>query len=42
MKNKIRKHRKDYNNPRNGWVGGNPRYQRTKATVRKNKTMGKN
>ncbi len=26
----MRKHRKDYNNGKNGWVGGNPRYNRKK------------
>lgn len=37
------KHRKDHNNGKNGWVGGNPRYRRSKAkgahVVGKEKTM---
>jgi len=34
-----RKHRKDYNGGKRGWVGGNPRYDRRNATVGKNRTM---
>lgn len=36
------KHRKDGRHGKNGWVSGNPRYQRTKATQGKNKSMGRN
>lgn len=36
------KHKKDGNHGKRGWVGGNPRYQRTKAKVGKNRSMGKN
>ena len=36
-----RKHRKDYNHGKSGWVGGNARYRRTKATVGHNRTMGR-
>jgi hypothetical protein len=39
---KRRKHKKDKNNGRNGWVSGNPRYQRSKADRGKNRTMGRN
>lgn len=28
MKNRVRKHRRDYNHCKSGWVGGNPRYDR--------------
>jgi len=36
------KHRNDKNHGKNGWVGGNPRYNRKKADKGKNKSMGKN
>lgn len=36
------KHRKDANHGKSGWVSGNPRYKRTKATQGKNRSMGKN
>ncbi len=36
---KKAKHRRDYNHGKSGWVGGNPRYKRTKATEGKNRTM---
>lgn len=37
---KRRKHPKDYNHVKNGWVGGNPRYQRRRRKpVSKDKTM---
>lgn len=39
---RIRKHRKDRKNGKNGWVSGNPRYDRRKAAVRKNRSMGRN
>ena len=39
---RVRKHKNDSNHGKNGWVSGNPRYQRTKATTGKNRTMGKN
>lgn len=38
-----RKHRKDYNHGKRGWVAGNPRYSRNrKSRQRKDWTMGKN
>lgn len=41
-----RKHRKDYNHGKRGWVAGNPRYCRARAAGRKphpkDKSMGKN
>ncbi len=40
--NRVRKHRRDKNNGKNGWVGGNPRYDRRKATEGKNRSMGRN
>lgn len=37
------KHRKDQKHGKNGWVGGNPRYKRSKATtIHKHRSMGKN
>ena len=40
---KRRKHRKDHNNGKNGWVSGNPRYKRNrKKPLPKDKSMGKN
>ena len=40
---KRKKHRKDYNNGKNGWVAGNPRYKRKrKKPLPKDKSMGKN
>lgn len=37
-----KKHPNDKNHGKNGWVSGNPRYNRKKATAYKNKSMGKN
>lgn len=37
-----RKHHNDHNHSRRGWVCGNPRYQRTKPDLLKNRTMGCN
>jgi hypothetical protein len=37
-----RKHRKDYNHGKSGWVCGNPRYKRTakhQRDLHKNRTM---
>lgn len=45
MKNKKykkAKHRNDQNHGKNGWVSGNPRYNRKKANQGKNRSMGKN
>lgn len=42
MRQKHRKHHRDCKNGRNGWVSGNPRYQRKKADKGKNRSMGKN
>lgn len=39
---KRKKHRKDKNNGKNGWVSGNPRYDRKKSMTKKNRSMGKN
>lgn len=36
-----KKHKKDQNNGKRGWIGGNPRYNR-KKDEKKNKTMGNN
>lgn len=37
------KHRRDKNHGKNGWVGGNPRYNRhRKRRVPKDRSMGKN
>lgn len=36
------KHRKDQNHGKNGWVSGNPRYNRKQAEKGKNRKMGKN
>lgn len=36
------KHRKDGNHGKRGWVSGNPRYERKKAAIGKNRTMGRN
>lgn len=37
------KHRNDRNHGKNGWVGGNPRYSRSrKKRLPKDRTMGKN
>lgn len=37
-----RKHHKDGNHGKRGWVSGNPRYNRAKANIGKNKSMGRN
>jgi hypothetical protein len=40
---KRRKHRNDKNHGKNGWVSGNPRYNRhRKTTQKKDRSMGKN
>ena len=36
------KHRKDGKHGKRGWISGNPRYKRMKATILKNRTMGSN
>ena len=42
MTMKRQKHRRDKNNGKDGWVSGNPRYDRKKAERGKNRKMGRN
>ncbi len=39
---KKAKHRNDYKHGKNGWVSGNPRYNRKRSDDGKNRTMGRN
>jgi hypothetical protein len=37
---RVRKHRKDHNNGKNGWIGGNPRYDRRDPLTAKSMRAG--
>lgn len=39
---KKAKRGRDHNHGKNGWVSGNPRYDRASATRGKNRSMGSN